>query len=323
MQENNRRTVPHHAARVLTGLCVALVAFTCAADSPAPAKPLTMSDVLAASKPGDWHALDPENTLYLELASGRVVIELSPAFTPRHTANIKALARENYFDGLAMLRSQDNYVVQWGDPHADSRAQDKDQPRAIKSAQRTLKAEFTVPISKDLPFTRLPDVDGYAPQVGFSGDFWSARDPKTNQAWLTHCYGTVGVGRDVDSDSGGGTEIYAVIGNAPRHLDRNITLVGRVVQGMELLSVLPRGTGPLGFYEKAEQRVPIKSVRVAADVPATERTNLEVLRTDTPTFAALVESRRNRHDDWFKVPAGYVELCNVPIPVRVAGATAH
>jgi cyclophilin family peptidyl-prolyl cis-trans isomerase len=308
---------------MLAVLGVAPAPFALAADGTAAAKPLTMSDVLAASKAGDWHALDPENTLYLELASGRVVIELSPAFTPRHTANIKALVREKYFDGLAMLRSQDNYVVQWGDPHADARAEDNDQPRPIKTAQRALKAEFTVPISKDLPFTRLPDVDGYAPQVGFSGDFWSARDPKTNQAWLTHCYGSVGVGRDVDSDSGGGTEIYAVIGNAPRHLDRNITLVGRVLQGMELLSVLPRGTGALGFYEKAEQRVPIKSVRVAADVPAAERTNLEVLRTDTPTFTALVESRRNRHDDWFKVPAGYVELCNVPIPVRVAGAVPH
>jgi peptidylprolyl isomerase len=305
------------------GLCLVLGLHASAAGVAAPAKPQTMADVLAASKPGDWHALDAENTLYLELAGGRVIIELSPAFTPRHTANIKALVREKYFDGLVMLRSQDNYVVQWGDPHADARAEDKDQPRPIKTAQRTLKAEFTVPISKELPFTRLPDVDGYAPQVGFSGDFWSARDPKKNEAWLTHCYGSVGVGRDLDSDSGGGTELYAVIGNAPRHLDRNITVVGRVVQGMELLSVLPRGTGPLGFYEKAEQRVPITSVRVAADVPLAERTNLEILRADTATFAALVESRRNRRDDWFKVPAGYVELCNVPIPVRVAGAGPH
>jgi len=298
---------------------MAFAPLVCAADSPAAATPPTMTEVLAASKASDWHPLDAENTLYLELAGGRVIIELSPAFSPRHTANIKALVREKYFDGLAVLRSQDNYVVQWGDPHADARAEDKDRPRPIKTAQRTLKAEFTVPIGKDLPFTRLPDADGYAPEVGFSGDFWSARDPNAGQAWLTHCYGSVGVGRDTDSDSGGGTELYAVIGNAPRHLDRNITVVGRVVQGMELLSVLPRGTGPLGFYEKAEQRVPIRSVRVAADVPAPQRTNLEVLRTGTPTFTALIESRRNRRDEWFKLPAGYVELCNVPIPVRVAG----
>ncbi|HET7064783.1 MAG TPA: peptidylprolyl isomerase, partial [Rudaea sp.] len=163
-----------------------------------------MSDVLAASKPQDWHALDPQNTLYLELATGRVVIELAPLFAPKHAANIKALVREKYFDGLAFLRSQDNYVVQWGDPHADARAEDNDQPRSVGNAQRTLKAEFTIPISKDLPFTRLPDVDGYAPEAGFSGDFWSARDSKKNEAWLAHCYSALGVGRDLDADSGGG-----------------------------------------------------------------------------------------------------------------------
>jgi peptidylprolyl isomerase len=59
-------------------------------------------------------------------------------------------------------------------------------------------------------------------------------------------------------------------------------------------------------------------VRLATEVPAAERTRLEVLRTDTPTFTALVESRRNRHDDWYLAPAGYIELCNVPLPVRAA-----
>ncbi len=133
---------------------------------------------------------------------------------------------------------------------------------------------------------------------------------------MTHCYGAVGVGRDTEANSGGGTELYAVIGHSPRHLDRNVTLVGRVVKGMELLSVLPRGTGNLGFYEKKEDRVPIRTIRVAAEVPEAERTPLEVLRTDTPTFTAMVEARRNRTDEWFKFKAGAVEICNVPIPVR-------
>jgi cyclophilin family peptidyl-prolyl cis-trans isomerase len=286
-----------------------------AADAPAK-KPLTTADVLAASKPAEWHALDPENTIYLELKSGRVVLELAPAFAPNHVANIKALAREKYFDGLAILRSQDNYVVQWGDPNADARAGDKDQPRAMKTAKAKLNAEFTVPLASKVPFTALPDVDGYAAQTGFSGDFASARDPKLGQAWLTHCYGTLGVGRDVDVNSGGGAELYVVIGSAPRWLDRNITVVGRVIKGMELLSVLPRGTGTLGFYEKPEQRVPVVSVRVAADVPEAERSHLEVLRTDTPSFTNFVEARRNRRDDWYKVPAGHVDVCGVAIPVR-------
>ncbi|MDR3386494.1 MAG: peptidylprolyl isomerase [Rudaea sp.] len=280
------------------------------------ARAQTMAEVLAASRPSDWHVLDPAYTLYLELASGRVVIELAPAFAPNHVANIEVLTREKYFDGLAFLRSQDNYVVQWGDPNGD----DEKKRRSVGTAARTLKAEFSIPTGDKLKFTALPDRDGYAPQTGFSGDFPAARDPKSATAWLTHCYGTVGVGRDNDADSGGGTELYVVIGGA-RWLDRNITVAGRVVKGMELLSTLPRGTGALGFYENAEQDVPIESIRVAADVPVAERTNLEVLRTDTPTFMALIESRRNRHDDWYKVPAGYIDVCSVPIPVRTVGAT--
>jgi peptidylprolyl isomerase len=112
--------------------------------------------------------------------------------------------------------------------------------------------------------------------------------------------------------------LYVVIGQAPRHLDRNVTLLGRVVQGMELLSALPRGPGPMGFYERPEQRLPLKSVRVAADVPAGERTAVEILLTDTATFQALIESRRNRPEEWFHYQAGRIELGNVPLPVRVA-----
>jgi len=270
-------------------------------------RPRTMSEILEASKPSDWRPLDPENTLYMEIGTGRVVIELAPDFAPLHAANIRSLTRDGYFDGLAIIRSQDNFVVQWGDP---------DGKRGIGKASPTLPPEFTVAWTPGLPFTRLPDVDGYAPAVGFSSGFPVGGDPAVKQAWLAHCYGMVGAGRGNDMDSGNGAELYVVIGNAPRQLDRNIALVGRVVQGMELLSTLPRGTGPLGFYEKPEQYVPIERVRLAADVPATERIGLEVLRTDTPTFEALVESRRNRQDDWYKVPAGHIELCNVPIPVR-------
>ncbi|MGB5103704.1 MAG: peptidylprolyl isomerase [Steroidobacteraceae bacterium] len=275
-----------------------------AADPPAGR---TMADVLAASTPADWRALDPENTVYLQLASGRVVIELAPAFAPEHAANIRRLVRQGYFDGLAIIRSQDNFVVQWGDPAGK---------RSLGEARAKLPPEFTVASTPALPFTRLPDPDGYAPEAGFSGGFPAARDPASGKAWLAHCYGMVGAGRGNDPESGSGTELYVVTGHAPRQLDRNIALVGRVVQGMELLSTLPRGTGPMGFHESPAQFVPIHSVKIAADVPATERSRLEVIRTDTATFTALVESRRNRRDDWYLEPAGYIDLCNVPIVTR-------
>jgi peptidylprolyl isomerase len=126
----------------------------------------------------------------------------------------------------------------------------------------------------------------------------------------------VGAGRDNAADSGGGTELYAVTGHAPRQLDRNVTLLGRVVSGIELLSSLPRGTGPLGFYQKDSERVPIKAIRLAADVAPAERSALEVMRTDAPIFLRVIEARRNRPEEWFQRRAGRIELCNVPIPVR-------
>jgi peptidylprolyl isomerase len=278
--------------------------------------PPTSADVLAASKPSDWRPIPPENTLYLELASGRVAIELDPPIAPAHFENIVKLVREKYFDGLSIVRSQDNYVVQWGDPNGDDRAKAK----PLGNAKAELPGELTRPGGTPIPFTPLEGPDGYAPESGFSNGFPAGRDPKTGEAWLAHCYGMVGVGRGDDPKSGNGSELYVVIGNAPRHLDRNVTVVGRVVEGIDLLSTLPRGSGPLGFYDKPSQFVPIRSIRMASDVPAAERTNLETLRTDTPTFAAWVESRRNRLESWFVRPAGYVSLCNVPLPVRPAAA---
>ena len=267
----------------------------------------SMPEVLAASSPADWRPLDPENTLYVELPGGRVVIELAPAFAPLHVANIKTLTRAGYFNGLSVIREQDNYVAQWGDP---------DNRHPLPPGIGNVAPEFDSAFPVHMAFTRLPDGDVYAPEVGFSGSLPVARSAALHKVWLAHCYGMVGVGRDLDAESGSGAEMYVVIGHAPRHLDRNVALVGRVVKGIELLSSLPRGSAEMGFYTKAEKPLPVRSIRVAADVPPAERSNLEVIRTDTPTFTALMESRRNRPEEFFKVPAGRIDLCNVPIPVR-------
>ena len=297
---------------VQAGVAMAIVASS-AVQAAAPRKELapkpSVGDIVKESKAADWRALDLENALYMDLPGGRVVIELAPTFAPNHARNIKALAREGYFDGLAIIRSQDNFVVQWGDP-------DEKNPKPIKNAKEKLPGEFTVPMKNDTGFTRLKDVDGYAPQVGHSNGFPVGRDPKKGETWLAHCYAMVGVGRDSESDSGGGTALYVVTGQSPRHLDRNITVVGRVVSGMPLLSTVPRGPAPMGFFDKPEMRVPIKAFRVAADLPEAERSKFEIMRTDSPTYQKVVEAQRNRGGPWTKVAAGHIDLCNAPIPVR-------
>jgi peptidylprolyl isomerase len=290
-------------AAVLAGLVLAELVLGFAGD--ATAKPVTVAELLADSPAEDWRVPNPEDTLYLDLARGRAVIELASQVAPQHVANIRALARTHYFDGLAILRVQDNYVVQWDDPNHH-----RPVPAGVRAA-----AEFTAAAGADTRFEPLAERDAYAPQVGFLDGFPAARDPRSHIAWLAHCYGMVGAGRD-DPPESDGTEMYAVIGHAPRQLDRNVALVGRVLQGMELLSSLPRGSGEMGFYLPSEATVPIRSVRIAADVPKAERTPVEVLRTNSATFRAVLEQRRQRREPWFKFSPDHIDVCNVPLPVR-------
>jgi len=198
--------------------------------------------------------------------------------------------------------------VQWSDPAAGT-----DRARPLGEAALRLEPEFYRDLA-GLSMTVIVSNDPYAPQVGFESGMPMGTDG--DHAWLAHCYGMLGAGRANAPDSGNGAELYVVTGHAPRHLDRNVTLLGRTVHGVEHLSSLPRGTGPLGFYESEDEHVAIEKMRFGNELPAGERIELERLRTETTTFADLVEARRNRLEDWFVDPAGYIGLCNVPVPVR-------
>lgn len=276
----------------------------------AKAPPPTTADVLAASQPEEWRAPDPTHTLLLELdAERRVLIELAPRFAPKVVANILTLTAQGFFDGLPIVRVQDNYVVQWGDP-----ASGTPEARPLGQAKSTLEPEFAIPKRQAAPFTRLPDADTYAREVGVVDSLPVAGDGRSR--WLAHCYGMVGVGRGDAADSGSGAELYVVTGHSPRHLDRNVVLVGRVLDGVQHLSSLPRGDGAMGFFTRAEQRIPIQRIRRLADVPEAERPALELLRSDSDSFRRLIEARRHRRESWFLHPTGRLELCNLPLPVR-------
>lgn len=292
-------------------LAGALCAATAPAFARAPAR--STQEIIASAPATDWRDLDPARTLYLDLDAGRVVIELAPEFAPAHVDNIRILAGEHFWDGTHVYRVQDNFVAQFGDAQAGDPALAKDLGRAL----RKLPAEFERSAA-GLDFVPLPDADGWAPEAGFAAGFPAGRDHQQGTAWLAHCYGAVGAGRDLEPDSSLGAELYVVIGQSPRQLDRNITVVGRVVQGMELLSALPRGPEPMGFHEDAALQAPIRSLRLAADIPASERTSLQLLRTGSDSFRELVEARRNRRDAFYKRPAGHIDLCNIPLPVRPA-----
>jgi peptidylprolyl isomerase len=314
------------AAGVAT-LALALPAV--AQDVAAPPSP---GEIVAAAPASEWVAIAPEDILVMTLApdaegnAREVVIQLMPApFSQGWVDNIRTLARAHWYDGISVNRVQDNYVVQWGDPNYDN-PEATGEARPLPDGLRTVsEADYVYPRSLQRPrgldtlFWPRNDISRW---TSFHEGFPVAGvgTPDTERNWPTHCYGSVGVGRGMSPDTGSGAELYTVIGHAPRHLDRNIAVVGRVIEGIELLSSLPRGSGDLGFYaaDEADKRTPIVSIRVAADLPATERPAFEYLATDGASFARYAEARANRRDPFFVVPAGGADICNIPVPVRRA-----
>lgn len=285
----------------------ALLALLTAAPVP---KPVTPAEIVAAAPADSWRIIDPHDLLVMRLRNGgRVVIQLAPEFAPVHVSNIRALAHAHWWDKATIYRVQDDYVVQWG------KNESKDPLPAAVIAMPP--AEYARPL-RGLAVRPLGYPDDYAPRAGFADGWPIAYDPRGGTANLVHCYAYVGVGRDLSPDTGTGGELYAVIGHAPRHLDRNIALVGRVIDGIGNLSALPRGTADLGFYKNPAQDVPIASIRLASDLHASQRPSFEYLDTQSPAFAAYLHARANRHDDFFIRPAGGVDLCNAPVPVRQA-----
>jgi peptidylprolyl isomerase len=252
---------------------------------------------------------------------------MPPPFSQPWIANIRTLAKAHWWDGTAVTRVQDNYVAQWGDP-----TEKKPLPAGMRASSEK---DYTVliPRPKAALFSDMRHPDQYARDVAIEAGWpiayvilndtpvrgQSGRIlPASNkvEAWPVHCYGMVGVGRNMPPDAGTGAELYTVIGHAPRHLDRNIALVGRVAEGIENLSSLPRGTGPLGVYEKPEQRVPIVSIRLGSELPEAERPHFQYLSTESASFAAYADARANRKDAFFIVPAGGADICNIPVPIR-------
>jgi peptidylprolyl isomerase len=271
-------------------------------------KLVTPGELVEQAPASAWKAISADDLLVMDLKSGgRIVIQLAPAFAPVHVANIQALARGGYWNGATVYRVQDNYVAQWGLNESD-----KPWPTGVAAKPP---AEYTRPL-EGLAITPLGSPDSYAPAAGFADGWPVAYSPKDGWADLAHCYGSVGVGRDLSPDTGTGGEMYAVIGHAPRQLDRNIALVGRVIDGIDHLSSLPRGTDALGMYKDKAQYVPIASIRLASDMPAGEQPAYEYMDTGSESFASYLKVRANRHDAFYIRPAGGVSLCNVQVPVR-------
>ena len=286
-----------------------LFALICTAAAPPEPKTAarTPTEIIAAAPATAWRAIPAEDLLLIDYeGGGRTVIQLAPSFAPVHVANIRALAGGGYWSGAAIYRVQDNYVAQWG-------TNDDKKPLPTGVVKKP-PAEY-VRSPRGLKIRPFGFADPYAASVGHSGG-WPVARYRDGTVSLTHCYGTVGVGRDLHPDTGMGGELYAVIGHGPRHLDRNIAIVGRVIEGIEFMSALSRGTEALGFYKEGQVARRIAGVSLASALPEGSRPSFEAMRETSASFATYLRARANRSDDFYRVAAGGVDICNAPMPVR-------
>ena len=269
---------------------------------------LLLGAATAAADELVWREVDPENLVFMDLHEGRVAIELNPRFAPRTVRQFRTLVRERFYDGLPFYRVIDGFVAQGGD--GSDLGEYSDVP--------LIPAEFEIGFDADLPFIAAQEKDLFADVTGFIDGFAVARDRAAESVWLTHCPGVVAMARN-EGPATSRTDFYIVIGQAPRYLDRNMNVFGRVIDGMDVVQRIRRGpAGENGIIRDDAASSRIVRMTLAADVPEEERLNALVVDTGHTAFREMLEQRRDRRAKFFyRKPPEVLDVCQVPMAGRV------
>jgi peptidylprolyl isomerase len=268
-------------------------------DSETPMPPTDLADELRS----DWRDIAPENLFLMDTVHGRVVIEINSDFAPGHSDQFRTLSRQGVYNGSRFYRVIDGFVAQGG-------LQDE----TVISTHPTLKNENDRPISKSL-FVEFGNADLFAPIVGHIDGFPVGRSESLGKEWLLHCPGALAMARDNDPDSGG-TEFYIVL-DAQRYLDRNLTVFGRVIEGMEYVQKLKRGVRSIesGVIQAPDKGDEIIAITVAADLPESDRPTYRVMTSASDAFEAAKTAKRVRNEDFFyRKPPEVLDICGFEVP---------
>jgi peptidylprolyl isomerase len=281
-------------------IAAAFVASPASADALEGVKP--GAEILAETTAEDWRRIPAEELLVIRLERGEIVVALSPSLAKNHVKQLKTLTREGFYDGLSFYRVIEGFVAQGGDPFGE---------RKITKGKKSMKAEFES-AGDDIAFAALKDVDGFAPMSGFVASIPAGFDEKTGTYWHLHCAGAFAFGREDGRDTAS-TEFYIVL-QPQRYLDRNLTVFGRVIDGMQYVQALRRVEPPQSEDDDIGEK--ILSIRIAADMPEAARPRFDILDSARPAFAAYAEARRNRPEAFFHFRPGHLDVCQMPVPVR-------
>ncbi|MES3023677.1 MAG: peptidylprolyl isomerase [Pseudomonadota bacterium] len=240
-----------------------------------------------------WRSLDPENTLVIDTTKGRLIIEMRPEMAPKSVERVKMLAREKIYNGLQFHRVIADFVAQTGNPN------NKD---GGKTAYPNLAPEMKFKHQRnpsEVWASKASDAaSGFLGSVPFQSFPTSAKE-QALPAWGAHCAGVMGMGRDKALDSAN-SEFYFMLG-AARDMDRDYTVVGRVVVGMDILRALKQGEPP------ANPDI-MQSARMLADMPAAERPRVSIM--SGKALSEFIDKVRH------KIAADF-SICDVVVPVRM------
>jgi peptidylprolyl isomerase len=252
----------------------------------------------AAAAPPEWRPLDPDNTLVIDTTKGRVVVELRPEFAPKGVERIKLLSRERVYDGLQFHRVIDGFVAQTGNPNNRDGG---------VSAHPDLPPEFSFripPRDATIVVSRTDAQEGLVGMTPFQavskGEQGLATDGRL-RGWGAYCPGVMGMGRQADPGSAN-SEIFFMRAPA-RRLDHDYTVVGRVVEGLDVIRGVAVGEPPA-----APDRM--LKVRVMADLPPSERPTFEVQNERGPEYQEAIRALK------VALGAGFT-VCDLPVRTRL------
>jgi len=252
-----------------------------------------------------WRQLDASNTVLMTLPYGKVVVELAPNVAPNHVKQFKQLIKKGFYNGNKFYRVIDGFVAQAGPDE-----------RHDNAPELAIESEWTP--AKNWSFMGVQNDDLFAPQTGFLNGFPVGYSAKENKAWLTHCPGMLAMARGNAADSGS-SHFYFTIGQAPRYLDRIMTVFGRVVYGMNTIQAIKRTATIAGEPPvSAKFFTPIITMQMMSDVPKNEQIIVEVEDTSSDKFKAKLAARRDRKSAFFyKKPPQVLDICQVPVLSRL------
>ncbi|MBU1436027.1 MAG: peptidylprolyl isomerase [Gammaproteobacteria bacterium] len=257
-----------------------------------------------------WLDMPQSELVYLQLEQGTVVFKLADQFAPRHTERFRQLVRAGFYQGLTFYRVIDQFVLQAGLP------EDEKHPTLTNQNWPGVEAEFSWPVRAADRYTLVQKPEIFAAETGFNQGFAVGRD--NGQEWLLSCPLTINMARDNDANSGT-TDFALMRGQAPRHLDRNMSVFAKVVWGAELLNLVkfgPSETG--GIITDPKSRSRILKASLGSDLAKSAQLPLQWQDTSSPAFAEALTQRRLRGNEFFKHKGnGALDICYSQVPVRL------